>query len=291
MRRPTFGELVSGHAPLLLPAAHDALSAKMIERAGFSALFVSGFGIAGCQLGLPDLGLASFAELSGAARYIAEAVTVPILMDADDGYGDVKNVTRTVQTYERMGMGGIVLEDQQSPKKCGHSGQRRRIIGLEEAVRKVEAAAAARRDDGFFLVARTDARGVEGLDAALERGRRYVAAGADALFVEAPATIEELEIIGRSFDVPLLVNAAEGGVTPILPPKAYADLGFSMIIYPGSLMPRMISLFQRTLACLAEGRFPDDADGFPPFPDVLDVMGMTHWMGIEQQFERPGSER
>lgn len=285
MKRLTFAELLRDGGPVMLPAAHDALSARMIERAGFSGLFVSGFGISGCQLGLPDLGLASFGELSGAARHIADTVRLPVLMDGDDGYGDVKNVTRTVRVYEAMGMSGLVLEDQASPKKCGHTPGPKRIVSTEEAERKIAAALAARRSDDFFIVARTDARNVDGLDHALERGRHYVAQGADALFIEAPRTIAELETIGRSFEVPLVVNAAEGGRTPILSPQQYYDLGFSIILYPGSLMPRMVALFERTLAALKEGRFPDDADTFPAFSKVTEMMGLDEWIRIEGQFE------
>lgn len=289
MKRLSFAEVLRANDPLLLPAAHDALSAKMIERAGFAALFVSGFGIAGCQLGLPDLGLASFGEVAGAARHIAESVRIPILMDADDGYGDVKNVTRTVRTYESMGLSGIVLEDQASPKKCGHTSSRKRLVATDEAARKIAAACASRESRDFFVVGRTDARGVYGLAEAIERGYRYVEAGADALFVEAPTSIEELGIIGRSFTVPLIVNAAEGGRTPVLSPGAYQDLGFSMILYPGSLMPRMIALFEKTLTTLAAGQFPDDADSFPAFSRVTEIMGMDKWMEVENAFEPPAA--
>jgi 2-methylisocitrate lyase-like PEP mutase family enzyme len=282
-QRSNLHDLLRRESPLLLPVAHDALSARLIERAGFTAASIGGFGVIGCRWGLPDLGLASFGEISVAVRDIAGAISLPLIVDADDGYGDVKNVARTVKTYESMGITAIVLEDQASPKKCGHMGVERRIVAVEEAEAKLKSALAARESSDFGIIARTDARSVEGLDAALERGRRYVALGVDALFVESPLSIDELRRIGESFTVPLIVNAAESGNTPILSPEEYRGLGFSIILYPATLLLRMIGTFQRTLTALREGRFANEGP-LPNFQELTDVMGMREWMAIDRQF-------
>lgn len=282
-QRSNLRDLLRRESPLLLPVAHDALSARLIERAGFTAASIGGFGVIGCRWGLPDLGLASFGEISAAVRDIAGAISLPLIVDADDGYGDVKNVARTVKTFEGMGITAIVLEDQASPKKCGHMSVQRRVVAVEEAEAKLTTALAVRESRDFGVIARTDARNVEGLDAALDRGRRYEALGVDALFVESPLSIDELRSIGESFTVPLVVNAAESGKTPILSPAEYHHLGFSIILYPATLLLRMIGTFQRTLAALREGRFADEGP-LPNFQELTDVMGMKEWMAIDQQF-------
>jgi 2,3-dimethylmalate lyase len=282
-QRSNLRDLLQRESPLLLPVAHDALSARLIERAGFTAASIGGFGVIGCRWGLPDLGLASFGEISAAVRDIAGAISLPLIVDADDGYGDVKNVARTVKTYESMGITAIVLEDQASPKKCGHMSVERRIVAVEEAEAKLATALAVRESRDFGIIARTDARSVEGLAAALERGRRYVALGVDALFVESPLSIDELRSIGESFTVPLIINAAESGRTPILSPEEYRRLGFSIILYPATLLLRMIGTFQRTLTALREGRFANEGP-LPNFQELTDVMGMKEWMAIDQQF-------
>jgi 2,3-dimethylmalate lyase len=282
-QRSNLHDLLLRESPLLLPVAHDALSARLIERAGFAAASIGGFGVIGCRWGLPDLGLASFGEISVAVRDIAGAISLPLIVDADDGYGDVKNVARTVKTYESMGITAIVLEDQESPKKCGHMRVERRIVAVEEAETKLKTALAVRESRDFGIIARTDARSVEGLDAALERGRRYAALGVDAIFVESPLSIDELRRIGESFTLPLIVNAAESGNTPILSPEEYRRLGFSIILYPATLLLRMIGTFQRTLTALREGRFADEGP-LPNFQELTDVMGMKEWIAIDQQF-------
>lgn len=278
----SLADLLARENPLLLPVAHDALSARMIERAGFAAGAIGGFGVIGCRTGLPDLGLASFGEIGAAVRDIAGATALPLIVDADDGYGDVKNVVRTTRVYEDMGISAIVLEDQVSPKKCGHAAVTREVVPTAVMEAKLAAAIEARRNPGFAIVARTDARLVEGLDAAIERGRRYVAKGADAIFVEAPTSIEELRAIGAAFDVPLMVNAAEGGRTPVLTPAQYRELGFSIILYPATLLLRMVGMFERTLAALRTGEFADEG-ALPAFNVLTGIMGMDEWMEIDRR--------
>ena len=283
MKKPTLKELLAAENPLLLPVAHDAVSAKLIERAGFRAGSIGGFGVIGCRLGLPDLGLASFGEISAAVRDISGATSLPMIVDADDGYGDVKNVVRTVRTYEAMGICAIVLEDQVSPKKCGHMKVERKIVPVEEAEAKLAAAVDARSNADFAIIARTDARSVEGLDAAIARGKRYVAKGVDGLFVEAPVSREELKRIGESFDVPLIVNAAEGGRTPVLTPQEYRELGFSVVLYPATLLLRMVGTMSRTLKSLRNGEFAEEKE-LPTFEELVDIMGLHEWMKIDQTF-------
>jgi 2-methylisocitrate lyase-like PEP mutase family enzyme len=267
MPKKSLTQLLSGENPLKLPVAHDALSARLIEQAGFAAAAIGGFGLIGCRLGLPDLGLASFGELSAAVRDIRGATSLPLIVDADDGYGDVKNVVRTVRTYEDMAV-------------------ERRIVPVEEAESKLSAALHTRSSADFAIIARTDARSVEGLDAALERGRRYAALGVDALFIEAPSSLEELQVIGKSFDIPLIVNAAEAGRTPLFAPEEYRALGFSLILYPSTLLLRMIASLKRTLTALRQGGFANDGP-LPDFRELTDLMGMSEWMQIEQKFAPP----
>jgi 2-methylisocitrate lyase-like PEP mutase family enzyme len=267
-------QLLEDEKPLLMPAAHDALTARLVEKAGFRAYGIGGFALAGVRLGLPDVGLMSFGEAAAGVRDVMMGTNLPVLVDADDGYGDVKNVTRTVETYEAMGVAGIVLEDQTNPKRCGHMGGKS-VVGADEAIAKLEAAVAARKSPDFFLVARTDARAVHGLDEALRRGQRYLAAGVDALFVEAPESVEEMETVGKSFAAPLVVNMAEGGRTPILPPAELARLGFAIILYPSTILLRQIKAIEDALEELKSGRLE-----LPP--GAMDFRGLTALLGLER---------
>jgi 2-methylisocitrate lyase-like PEP mutase family enzyme len=286
--RGTLAQLLAANDPLVLPVAHDALSARLIQRAGFSAAAIGGFGIVGCRLGLPDIGLASFGEMCAAVRDIIAATPLPMIVDADDGYGDVKNVVRTVRAYEAMGVSAIILEDQVSPKKCGHMSVERQIVPVEQAEAKLAAAVNARASADFAIIARTDARSVEGIDAALERGRRYVAQGADALFIEAPTSLDELRLIGKSFTVPLLANALEAGKTPVLSPCEYRGLGFSIVVYTTTLMLRMIDTLTHTLAALREGRLVHERS-LPDFQELIRIMGMEEWTEIDERFRSRAS--
>jgi 2-methylisocitrate lyase-like PEP mutase family enzyme len=197
MTRPGWRQLLVPNEPLLLPVAHDALSAKLIRRAGFKAYSVGGFALVGSRFGLPDIGLVGLAEMAQGVRDIMAASDLPVLVDGDDGYGDVKNVTRTIRTYEQMGVSAVFIEDQVAPKRCGHMAGKD-VVAAEIMEAKIRAAAAARQAD-LFLIARTDARAVHGLDEALRRGERYLKAGADGLFIEAPQSVEELRIVGDRF--------------------------------------------------------------------------------------------
>jgi 2,3-dimethylmalate lyase len=281
---PSIRQLLEDEKPLVLPAAHDALSARLVEKAGFRAYGIGGFALAGVRLGLPDIGLMSFGEAAAGVRDVMMGTSLPVLVDADDGYGDVKNVTRTVETYEAMGVAGIVLEDQTNPKRCGHMGGKS-VVGADEAVAKLEAAVAARKSSDFFLVARTDARAVHGLDEALRRGRRYLATGVDALFVEAPESVAELATVGKSFAAPLVVNMAEGGRTPILPPAELARLGFSIILYPSTILLRQIKAIEDALEELKSGRL-DLPPGAMDFRSLTALLGLERWAAVDDRRSR-----
>src|SRR5437762_7481899 len=197
--RPTWQQLLDSHHVLQLPAAHDALTAKLIQRAGFPAYQIGGFALVGARHALPDVDLTRFAEQSAGVRDILAACDLPVLVDADDGYGDAKNAAHTVRSYEAMGVSAIFIEDQKAPKRCGHMSGKE-VVSIEIMEQRIETAVSLRRSADFFVVARTDALAVEGLDAALKRAERYLTAGADGIYVEAPTSVEQLEKIGRLLD-------------------------------------------------------------------------------------------
>jgi len=220
---------------VVLPGAFNALTAMQIERAGFDAVYVSGAGIAAAR-GLPDIGLLSMAEVVADAGTIAQAVAIPALADADTGYGQPLSVMRTVQAFEQAGLAGLHLEDQESPKKCGHLPDKR-LVSVAEMAQKIGAAVEARRDRDFLIVARTDARAVEGLDGAVKRARAYVDAGADAIFPEALESIEEFQAFAQALKkdgvtVPLVANMTEFGKTPYLTVKEFGALGYRLVLFP-----------------------------------------------------------
>ncbi|HWE09829.1 MAG TPA: isocitrate lyase/PEP mutase family protein, partial [Solirubrobacteraceae bacterium] len=261
---PRLSELLASGEMVLAPGCYDALGARLIEEAGFPAAYMTGFGSSASRLGRPDVGLLTLPEMVDNARRIAQAVAVPVIADADTGYGNPLNVIRTVHEFEAAGVAAIHIEDQVMPKKCGHM-EGKQLIGAREMVAKVSAAVAARRDPEFLIIARTDARAVEGLDAALERASRYRAAGADMLFVEAPQSVDEIETIAAAFpDVPLLFNYAEGGKTPAVTHAVLRDLGFSLVIFPLSILLSATAAIRSVLAEISSKGTP--ADVLPSLP-------------------------
>jgi 2-methylisocitrate lyase-like PEP mutase family enzyme len=285
-KRTTWREALAREQPLLLPCAHDALSARLIERAGFSAYSIGGFALVGSRYGIPDIGLAAFAEISAGMRDIMAATELPVLVDGDTGYGDVKNVAHTIEGYEAMGASAIFLEDQVAPKRCGHMAGKD-VIPTAEMVAKIKAAVGARLRKDFFIVARTDARAVHGLDEALRRGEQYLAAGADGIFIEAPQTLAELERIGRTFaGVPQIANMLEGGgQTPVLPPEQLKAMGFAMAAYPTTLIFRVARTIERALADIRAGRPASGNDGVD-FAEYKDITGFDRWARIEEKYGR-----
>ncbi len=284
-RPPTLRELFEAGEMVLAPGCYDALGARLIEEAGFSAAYMTGFGSAASRLGRPDVGLMTLPEMVDNARRIAQAVDIPVIADADTGYGNAINVIRTVREYEAAGVGAIHLEDQVMPKKCGHM-DGKQVVPAAEMAAKVAAAVAARRSDEFLIIARTDARAVEGLDAAMQRARIYRDAGADVLFVEAPQSTEEIEAIARSFpDVPLLFNYAEGGKTPAVTHAFLRELGFKLVIFPLSVLLAATGAIRAALAQIkADGTPIELLPSLLPFDDFLDFIGMAEIRELEHRF-------
>ena len=260
---------------LLLPCCFDALSAMLIERAGFSATFMSGFAVAASRLALPDTGLISFGEMAEQGRGICRAVAIPVIGDGDTGYGNALNVKRTVREYAAAGFAAVMIEDQVMPKRCGHT-RGKQVVGRDEAIMRIRAACDA-RDAGadIMILARTDARATHGLDEALARARAFTAAGADLLFVEAPVDEGEMARVCREAPGRHLANMLPGGTTPVLPPERLRALGFAMAAYPLLLLSAVIGAMQRTLQALAAGGVPEE--GTPGFAETRALLGFDDY--------------
>jgi 2-methylisocitrate lyase-like PEP mutase family enzyme len=240
---------------------------------GFECLYMTGFGTVASYLGLPDAGLATYTDMVNRVAAFCGGTNTPMICDGDTGYGGLLNVAHTVRGYEQAGAAGIQLEDQEFPKKCGHT-PGRRVIPVEDMVRKIKVAVESRSDRDFQVVARTDARTSLGLDEALRRGEAYAKAGADVLFIESPESIEELETIGRTFNVPLLVNVVEGGRTPQLAPHELQKLGFSLAIYPASGFLAVAKALKEMYGQILAHRSTEAAvDAMYPFSEMCELMG------------------
>lgn len=225
-------ELIAKGA-VMLPGVPNAAMARQVERAGFDAVYISGAGMANATAGVPDIGLLTLTEVAQLAGYIANAVKIPAIVDADTGFGGAENVARTIRELEAAGLGGCHIEDQEFPKRCGHLAGKR-LVDVEDMVGKIKAAVAARRDANFMIIARTDARSVESFDHAVERAGEYLAAGADAIFPEALQTAEEFRDFAKQIDRPLLANMTEFGKSPLLGFEQLAEFGYRMVIFPQS---------------------------------------------------------
>ncbi|MBF0152717.1 MAG: isocitrate lyase/PEP mutase family protein [Magnetococcales bacterium] len=276
------------------PGVYDCLSAKVAEQSGCELIFSSGFGIAAATLGLPDIGLITGTEMLQAAGHIAAAVRIPLIADMDTGYGNPLNVIRTVTSARQLGVAGVILEDQEWPKRCGHMSGKR-IISLEEHVEKIRAAVHAREEGGagggaregdIVIVARTDARAIEGLDAAIRRGQRYREAGADMIFVEAPESAEELRTIAKELaGVPLMVNLVEGGRTPNLPFQELAAMGFKLGVSPLSALFEATAAMQKCfLTMREEGTVGTRAVDFDAFKEIV---ATERFYALERRFTSP----
>jgi 2-methylisocitrate lyase-like PEP mutase family enzyme len=285
-KRKTWKKLLEeSQKPILLPVAHDALTARLIEMAGFDAYQIGGYALSGATHAIPDVDLEKFGEKKFSVQSIITASPLPFMIDIDDGYGDVKNVTRTISEYIHMGASATFMEDQQPPKKCGHMDDKK-VVSIEFMEQKIRAAVAAKGENEFFVLARTDAIGPEGLDAAINRGKHYLDAGADGIYLEGPTTVEQLEKIGREFkDVPLATSVLEnGGKTPWLSPQDFADMGFNMILYPTTVIFQVAYATQQALKRLKKGeQLPKDKavdmDGF------MNIVDLPYWAEIEKKFE------
>jgi carboxyvinyl-carboxyphosphonate phosphorylmutase len=288
--RARLRELLAAPGPVVAPGSYDALSARLVEQTGFDVVYMSGFGSTASLIGRPDVGLLSGAEMIGNARRIVAAVDVPVIADADTGYGNAINVVRTVREYEQAGVAGIHLEDQVMPKKCGHMSGKA-VIGADEMAGKIRAAVAARRDPDLVLIARTDAAAVEGLDAAIARARVYAHAGADVLFVEAPTSEDDIARVAAELrDVaPLVFNWAEGGRTPPIPLDRIAELGFSLVLFPiGTLLAATAGIRALLATLRADGTPQAAMSGLPTFDGFTDLIGLPEIRTLEGRFAPGG---
>jgi len=265
----------------LMPCCFDALSARLIERAGFELTFMSGFAVSAARAGLPDTGLLSYGEIVDVGQAITAAISLPVIGDGDTGYGNAVNVKRTVRGFARAGFACVMIEDQLAPKRCGHT-RGKAVVGRSEACTRIRAAIDAReelRGEGLdiLVMARTDARATHGLDEAIDRARAFAEIGADILFVEAPKTEPEMERVGRVLSVPLMANLVEDGNTPWLAPDRLAELGFKIAAYPLALLSASVRAMRDALDQLREGR---PAERRVSFPELREIVGFD-WYEAE----------
>ena len=268
---------------IVAPGAHNAFTARIIEQTGgFQAVYMTGSGAAMSLIGEPDIGLLTMTEMVTQARNMANAVGLPVIADADTGYGNAINVVRTVREYERAGVAGIHIEDQITPKKCGHF-EGKQVVSESEMVGKIRAAVDAREDPDFVLIARTDARAVLGLEEAIKRARVYMGAGADAIFFEAPQSLEELNIIAQSINAPLLVNMDEGTKTPLLTVRELAEMGYKIVIFPRSAPCAAAKTIQELMQLLKEtGTTQGFSNRIVTFEERNLINGLAKYREIER---------
>lgn len=269
---------------LVAPGAHDVLTAKIIEREGFDAVYMTGYGTSASLLGQPDVGLLTMTEMVERARNMAAAVNIPVIADGDTGYGNAVNVMRAVREYESAGVACIQLEDQVAPKKCGHM-LGREVISKEEMVGKINAACKARRDPDFMIMARTDARTNFGIKEAIERGKAYEVAGADILFIESVESVEEMKMVTSSFKVPVLANMLEHGRTPLLTTKELEEIGYNLVIFCVSstyVTAKAVTDLMKTLK--KEGTTKSCLNDMIPFEEFNELIGLPEIREIEKEY-------
>ena len=270
---------------IVAPGAYDGISARLIERHGFKAVYMTGAGTAASALGQADLGLTTLTEMATHAGHIASCISLPLIADADTGYGNPLNVIRTVREYERAGVAALHLEDQVFPKKCGHIAGKA-VIPMKEFAEKIRAAAENRTDPDFVIIARTDARAVNGIDDAIERGLRYREAGADVIFVEAPTSREEIERVAREIKAPLLSNQVPGGKTPGLTVTELETLGYKIVIFPVvSLMSATLAIESALTKLKEHGTDWHEGPVLSPM-DIFQRVGIDWWLEAEKKYGR-----
>jgi 2-methylisocitrate lyase-like PEP mutase family enzyme len=277
--------LIAGGGYTMVPGAYDTLTARLVEEAGFAAVYLTGGGYSRAS-GYPDLGLLTMVENARFIGLTVEAVSIPVIADADTGYGNAINVIRTVRAYEKSGVAGFHIEDQARPKKCGHY-EGKEVISRAEMVGKIKAAVDTRRDPDMVIIARSDARAIEGLESAIDRVNAYLEAGADVGFVEAPQTVEELRVVGRSVRGPALVNVFEGGKTPMLGADALRDMGFRLGIYPSQTHRAAIRAAQRVLRAMKEDGDTRRVEAdLATFQEREEAVGTGSWRALEEKYLR-----
>jgi methylisocitrate lyase len=277
-------EMLNQPGIIRAPGAFDAWSARLVQMSGFPAVYMTGYGASASVLGAPDIGLMSMTEMAIHAKNMANAVQIPLIADGDTGYGGVLNVIRTVKEYERGGVDAIQLEDQILPKRCGHM-EGKELISKEEMVSKVKAAAYARRSEDFIIIARTDARAVNGFDDAMERALAYREAGADIIFFEAPQSVEEMKKVAASIQAPLLANMVESGKTPFLTSVELEELGYKLVIYPASTLYAATKSMMNVLQCLKDTDSTKEyLDKMVGFADFYKMVGVEETRSLEKSF-------
>ncbi len=282
--RSTLRELLAGPDLVMAPGVADALNARLVAREGFKVIYMTGSGTTASRLGMPDIGLLTMTEMVDNAGRIADASGLPVIADADTGYGGPINVRRTTRAYERAGVAGIHIEDQQWPKRCGHL-QGKTLIPAAEMAAKVRAATDAREDKDFVVIARTDALSVEAFERALDRGRLYEEAGADMIFIEAPNTPDQLAAVPRSFKVPTLFNMASSGKTPFLSAQEIQKLGFKVVIYPNFMLLAAVTAAQGVLRELKKtGSIAGLVNKITTFTELFDLVGMREVQELEERY-------
>jgi 2-methylisocitrate lyase-like PEP mutase family enzyme len=284
--RKRLKELFARKKLLIAPGAFDGLSARLVEQAGFEAVYLSGGAVAR-SMGVPDIGLITLSEVIDRAAQVVSAVKIPVIADADTGYGNALNLIRAVQELERVGVAAIHLEDQVTPKRCGHL-EGKEVISLPEMEKKLEAALASRIDPDFAIIGRTDARAIHGLGEAIRRGKSFARLGVDAVFVEAPESEAEIEKIARSItDVPLMINMFKGGKTPLLPASRLEALGFRIAIFPSETQRAAIHAMREALSLLKrDGTTEAMDDRLATFQERDTLVDLAKWEKLERQYLR-----
>jgi len=276
-------ELISRPDLTVAPGCYDGFSAKLVEQAGFEVAYMTGFGTSASVLGLPDTGLISFSEMAANAANLAAAIDIPLIADADTGYGNAVNVYHTVRTYARNGVAGLHIEDQVSPKKCGHV-QGKQVIPIPEMVGKIKAACEARAEKDIVIIVRTDARAVNGFEDTMERCHAFEEAGADMIFFEAPETEEEMRQVASTFKVPTMINIVQNGITPCLPAPELEALGYSLAIYPALLMRVAVRAMRDELARFGKERtLVEDGSGVG-FDEIKALVGFPWYYEMEGRY-------
>ena len=285
MRTTTkFRQLLQQPGIIQAPGAYDCLTAKLIQQAGFPAVYMTGAGTSVAQLGYADLGLATMSDMISNAGSIADILDVPLIADADTGYGGILNVRRTIRQYERAGVAAIHIEDQEMPKRCGHLDDKK-VVSTEDMVQKIRAAVDARTDDDFTIIVRTDSIAVTGWEDAMNRCEEYIKAGADALFVEALRTPEEVEQVAKNISVPLLYNFVESGKSPLLSASELEKFGFKIVIYPGSALLSVTHVVQRVMAQLKEtGTTAHIMDNMVTLEACFEAVGLSSLLAEDARF-------
>lgn len=275
--------LIDGDTCIVAPGVYDLISALIADGMGFPALYATGYGLVASYLGLPDAGLATYRDMIERIAQIVDRTTTPVVADADTGYGGLLNVRHTVRGYESAGVSAIQLEDQEFPKKCGHT-PGRRVIPMDDMVQKIKVASDSRSSSDFLIIARTDARAALGLDEAIRRGEAYAAAGADLIFIEAPRSEEELTTIAKRIGKPLVANMVNGGQTPLVPAKRLGEIGFRLAIYPAAGFLSAGAALATAYRGLQEKGITADDVPFYPFPEFTKLMGFEDVWEFERRY-------